>query len=103
MFVQIFVQRADLDEKFGSEKKRRSVHSKKRNTIENSALETAVSAARDQILNTSNGQLNESLQNHHHDNHTISLNVDEQMTMPTPNYDAQKLEEVFGLDDSLYY
>ena len=89
-------QRTDLDEKFGTEKKRRSVHSKKRNAIEANVLETAVSAAREQVVNTSNEQLSESLNN----NSIVSLDTDEQMAIPKPNYDAQKPEEVFQLSDS---
>ncbi|CAF1203648.1 unnamed protein product [Adineta ricciae] len=89
------LSRTDLDEKFGTEKKRRSVHSKKRNAIEANILETAVSAAREQVVNTSNEQLSESLNN----NSIISLDTDEQMAIPKPNYDAQKPEEVFQLSD----
>ncbi|CAF3785788.1 unnamed protein product [Rotaria sordida] len=92
------LNRTDLDEKFGTEKKRRSVHSKKRNTIEVNVLETAVSAAREQVLQTSNEQLNETIIN----NNISSYNDDEQMAIPKPNYDAQKPEDTFILDDSLY-
>ncbi|CAF4233093.1 unnamed protein product, partial [Adineta steineri] len=89
------LNRNDLDENFGSERKRRSVHSKKRNTIEVNVLETAVSAAREQVRNTSDEQLNESS----HNNAMISLDDDEQVALPKPNYDAQKPEDVFVLDD----
>jgi len=89
----------DLDEKFGTEKIRRSRHSQKRNTIETNVLTTAVSAAREQVLNTSNEQLNESIISN---NNIISLDDDEQMVIPKPNYDAQKPEDVFVFDDSLY-
>ncbi|CAF0752735.1 unnamed protein product [Rotaria sordida] len=91
------LNRTDLDEKFGTEKKRRSVHSKKRNTIEVNVLETAVSAAREQVLQTSNEQLNETIIN----NNISSYNDDEQMAIPKPNYDAQKPEDTFILDDIL--
>jgi len=84
------LDKADLDEKFGTEQKRRSVHSKKRNTIETTVLKTAVSAAREQVLNTSNEQLNQSI---------ISLDDDEQMAIPKPNYDAKKPEDIFIFDD----
>jgi hypothetical protein len=50
-------------------------------------------------LNTSDGQLNESPDNN---NTIISLDDDEQMTIPKPNYDAEKPGDVFLLDDSLY-
>ncbi|CAF3798770.1 unnamed protein product [Rotaria sp. Silwood1] len=91
------LNRTDLDEKFGTEKKRRSVHSKKRNTIEVNVLETAVSAAREQVRHTNNEQLNETIIN----NNISSFNDDEQMAIPKPNYDAQKPEDVFVLDDIL--
>ncbi|CAF1495838.1 unnamed protein product [Rotaria magnacalcarata] len=92
------LNRTDLDEKFGTEKKRRSVHSKKRNTIEVSVLATAVSAAREQVLNTTtNEHLNESLFN----NSIVSFNDDDQLALPAPNYDAKKPEEVFVFDDIL--
>ncbi|UJR31691.1 hypothetical protein I4U23_019172 [Adineta vaga] len=91
------LNRNDLDEKFGTEKKRRSVHSKKRNTIEANVLETAVSAAREQVVNINEEQLNESLNNNN--NSIISLDNDEQMAIPKPNYDAEKPGDVFHLDD----
>ena len=62
-------------------------------------MKTAVSAAREQVLNTSAGQLNETM-----DTSTTSLIAldDEQlMTIPKPNYAAQKPEEVFAFDESL--
>ncbi|CAF3382361.1 unnamed protein product [Rotaria sp. Silwood2] len=92
------LSRTDLDEKFGTEKKRRSVHSKKRNTIEVNVLETAVSAAREQVLHTNTEQLDETIIN----NNISSFNDDEQIAIPKPNYDAQKPEDVFVFDDSLY-
>jgi hypothetical protein len=50
------------------------------------------------VLNTSNEQLNDSSINN--DNSIISLDDDEQMAIPKPNYDATKPEEVFVFDDS---
>ncbi len=89
------LEKTDLDEKFGTEQKRRSVHSKKRNTIETNALKTAVSSAREQVLNTSNENII---------NNIISLDDDdEQMVIPKLNYDAKKPEDVFIFDDSLYF
>lgn len=75
------------------------MHSKKRNTIEPTVLKSAVSAAREQVLNTSTEQLNESLTLN---NSIISIDDEEQMAIPKPNYSAQKPEEVFVLDDSSY-
>lgn len=89
------LDRNDLDEKFGTEQKRRSVHTKKRNTIETSILKNAVSSAREQVLNTSAEQLNESLNN----NSLIVLDADEQLALPKPNYQAEKPEDVFTFDE----
>lgn len=103
IFIKIFrfgfSQRADLDEKFGTEKKRRSVHSKKRNTIEIGALQTAVSSAREQVLNTTQDQLNDTSINH--DISTIDVH-DEQAAIPRPNYAAEKVEDAFNLDESSF-
>lgn len=96
-----FAQRTDLDKNFASEKKRRSVHTKERNTIKATVLGTAMSAAREQVLNASQDQLNESTTSNNNVSGLISLDEDDdQVCIPKPNYDAQKPEDVFHLDDS---
>lgn len=62
-------------------------------------MKTALSAAREQVLNTSAGQLDEKMD--------ISTSLvaldDEHMTIPKPNYAAEKPEEVFASDESSFY
>ena len=60
-------------------------------------LQTAVSSAREQVLNTTEEQLNDSSINHE-----ISTIDDQEETaaIPRPNYAAQKPEEAFNLDES---
>lgn len=57
-----------------------------------------MSAAREQVLNTSAGQLNDTSTS------LMSMEDDEeQMALPKPNYDAEKPEDVFVFDDSLCF
>lgn len=72
------------------------MHSKKRNTIEANVLENAVAAAREQVIHIQEEPLNSSLNN----GSIMSIDTDEQMAIPKPNYDAQKPEEVFVLGES---
>lgn len=93
-------QRSDLDEKFGTEKKRRSVHAMKRNTIETGVLQAAVSAAREQVnIQAQESDVDKS------DNHNISVldDQDQDGSIPKPNYAAEKPEDVFNLDEGLFF
>ena len=70
-----------------------------RNTIKANVLEAAMSTAREQVHNASQEQLNESA-NDNNASTLITLDDDDQVSIPKPNYDAQKPQDVFHLDDS---
>ncbi|CAF0752516.1 unnamed protein product [Didymodactylos carnosus] len=90
------INRGSLDVQFGTEKKRRLVHSKQRNEIQSNVLESAVSSAREQVLSTINAAADTSSFEHQMSSCSVS---DEAQTLPVPNREAKTPAEVFRLDD----